>query len=219
MDFDRKAGVITYLLSNVSSVKKKLPGIHYMTPLLCHTQIKDGLMLPRNNKHRAATNTYGRQTMELQVAKRETRPILRKIAGNSKTTRKIAKKWDCPLTETLVGHFLVMPLTSVKQVHSEETEMNLNFMEYIPRCSQKEYALFSIRTRSGERLATLGLDYDSDSWHFDQCYGPGRSEVLEEPLEYLDDEGEPQTEWYATELFYVGHEVVRLMNASGLTCH
>ena len=91
--------------------------------------------------------------------------------------------------------------------------MNNDSLFYTRRCADLEYCLFSIRTRTGERLATLGLMSKDGYWKFDWCSGPSRAEVLEESLEYIDDEGVAQTEHYPTELYYVAQEVVRLMNA------
>jgi hypothetical protein len=86
--------------------------------------------------------------------------------------------------------------------------------EYAGQCADLKYCIFSIRRRSGERLATLGLKNDHGYWRFDQCFGLANAEVLEETLEYIDEDGVPQTECYPTELYYVAHEVVRLMNSA-----
>jgi len=84
---------------------------------------------------------------------------------------------------------------------------------------ESTYCVFSIRTRSGERLATLGIACDDDGyWRFDRCMGPANGNVLEEPRHYLDEDGVLQTEWFATELYYVAHDVVRLMNVPAC-CH
>ena len=93
--------------------------------------------------------------------------------------------------------------------------MNTCCRDYREQCAELSYCLFSIRTRSGERLATLGLTCRGGYWRFDQCVGPSGMEVLEETRSYLDEDGELQEEIYATELYYVVHEVVRLMNSTG----
>ena len=77
------------------------------------------------------------------------------------------------------------------------------------------YCLFSVRSRSGERLATLGLTCIEDYWRVDQCFGPSNTEVMEETRTYLDEDGELQEELFATELYYVTHEIARLMNSAG----
>jgi hypothetical protein len=123
-------------------------------------------------------------------------------------------KWKCKLSERLIGEYLIMPLTSAKLLKSEGYLMNNCSREYISQCMALEYCVFSIRRRSGERLATLGLACDEGYWRFDQCFGPSNGDVLEETRQYLDEEGELQTEWFATELYYVAHDVVRLMNST-----
>ena len=92
--------------------------------------------------------------------------------------------------------------------------MNNCCRDYVDQCAEMTYCLFSIRRRSGERLATLGLEYDHDYWRFDQCFGPSNTEVLEETRTYLDEDGELQEELFATDLYYVAHEVARLMNCA-----
>lgn len=141
-------------------------------------------------------------------------------SGNGKSlhpvsARRKARQWECVVDESLIGDYLIVPLTTAKMLQSEAYWMNNCCREYTMLCAEKVYALFSVRSRSGERLATLGLISDQGYWRFDQCVGQSNSEVLEEVIEYVDDEGEPQTEYYPTELYYVAHEVVRLMNSSG----
>jgi hypothetical protein len=134
------------------------------------------------------------------------------------SVEKRSGKWKCKLSEMLVGEYLIMPLTSTKLLKSEGYLMNNCCREYIGQCMALKYCVFSIRSRSGERLATLGLAYDEGYWRFDQCFGPSNGDVLEETRQYLDEEGELQTEWFATELYYVAHDVVRLMNST-ICCH
>ena len=96
---------------------------------------------------------------------------------------------------------------------SEGYWMNNCSREYARQCENIEYCIFSIRSLSGGRLATLGIKNDKGSWSFDQCYGPSNSEVLEETHEYLDEDEVLQFDCNPTDLYYVAHEVVRLMNA------
>lgn len=124
-------------------------------------------------------------------------------------------KWECELSEVLIGDYLVVPLVSTKMLKSEGYWMNNCCREYAGECAAHAYSLFSIRSRSGERLATLGLKREQGSWELDQCYGPANRDVLEETLVYLDEDDAVQTEWVPTEMYYVAHEVVRLMNAAG----
>jgi hypothetical protein len=140
-----------------------------------------------------------------------------KSAGGT-SVEKRPGKWKCKLSEMLVGKYLITPLTSAKQLKSEGYLMNNCCREYIHQCMVLKYCVFSIRRRSGERLATLGLAQDEGYWRFDQCFGPSNEDVLEETRQYLDEDGELQTEHFATELYYVAHDVVRLMNSTA-RCH
>jgi hypothetical protein len=133
-------------------------------------------------------------------------------AGNS--VERLRNKWKCKLSETLIGEYLIIPLTSAKLLKSEGYQMNNCCRDYVDQCAEMTYCLFSIRRRSGERVATLGLEYDHDYWRFDQCFGPSNTEVLEETRTYLDEGGELQEELFATDLYYVAHEVARLMNCA-----
>lgn len=135
------------------------------------------------------------------------------IAGNSIERR--PKKWKCKLPETLIVDYLITPLTSAKLLKLEGYLMNNCCPEYIEQCAGLTYCIFSISRRTGERVATLGLKYDLSYWRFDQCFGPSNTEVLEEIRTYLDEDGELQEEIYATEIYYVAHEVARLMNSAG----
>ncbi len=134
-------------------------------------------------------------------------------AGNSVERR--PRKWKCKLSEMLIGEYLMIPLTSAKMMKSESYHMNNCCRDYVEQCAEMTYCLFSIRSRSGERLATLGLKCRGGYWRFDQCAGPSGAEVLEETRPYLDEDGELQEESIATDLYYVAHEVARLMNSAG----
>jgi hypothetical protein len=129
------------------------------------------------------------------------------------STKRRSRKWECKLNETLIGEYLVTPLTSAKMLKSEGYWMNNCSRDYARQCQAFEYCIFSICKRTGERLATLGLANDQGSWSFDQCYGPSNSEVLEETHAYLDEDEVLQFDCNPTELYYVAHEVVRLMNS------
>lgn len=125
------------------------------------------------------------------------------------------RKWKSQVAETIVDQFFVIPVTSTKMLRSEAYWMNNCCQEFAEQCARLEYNIFSIRSRSGERLATLGVINDNGYWRFDQCFGPSNSDVLEEALEYLDEDDVLQEERFPTELYYVAHEVVRMMNANG----
>lgn len=123
------------------------------------------------------------------------------------------RKWECSLPEMVVGDYLVVPCCSAKMLRSESYWMNSCCRDYAELCAGGEYSVFSIRSRVGERLATLGLVNENDRWRFDQCYGPSNADVLEETMVYLDEDGELHSESFPTDLYYIAHEVVRLMNS------
>jgi hypothetical protein len=129
------------------------------------------------------------------------------------SSRRRSGKWGCKLTETLIGEYLITPLTSAKMLKSEGYWMNNCSRDYTRQCEEFEYCIFSIRKRTGERLATLGIVNDQGHWSFHQCYGPSNSEVLEEIYGYQDEDDMLHFDSDPTELYYVAHEVVRLMNS------
>ncbi len=152
--------------------------------------------------------------MRAQAGVEALNTLFAKELVNETWRRKQPAQWECKLKEMLVGEYLIVPLNSAKMLKSEGYLMNNCCRDYIFRCADRAYCLFSIRSRSGERLATLGLGYENGYWHVDQCFGPANSEVLEETLEYFDEDGVLHTEYFPTEIYYLAHEVVRLMNAN-----
>lgn len=121
-------------------------------------------------------------------------------------------KWQCRISDMFIGDFFIVPLTTTKMLRSEGYMMNNCCRNYTDSCENLRYSIFSIRSRSGERLATLGIIKEGGYWRLDQCFGPANTEVLEEMRCYLDEDEVLQTEYYLTELYYVSQEVVRLMN-------
>ena len=134
--------------------------------------------------------------------------------SSKRVPEKRPRTWACPLSEELVGEYLVVSLTSIKQVLAEAEQLNNFCRENIARCAGGTYSLLSIRSRSGERLATLGLRKEDDHWQVDRCTGSSNADVMEESMSFLDEDDALHTECYATELYYVAHEVARLMNSA-----
>lgn len=137
------------------------------------------------------------------------------VPGAGISTERRSGRWECALSERFIGEYLIVPLTTARMLSSEGYLMNNCCQEYRHTCETQKYCLFSIRSRSGERRATLGLAREQGGWRFDQCLGPSNAEVLEESLNYLDEEEVLQTEFFPTEMYYIAHEVVRLMNRTG----
>lgn len=149
--------------------------------------------------------------MQIQTGFESTRSLFTDNLAVTAPPRR-REKWSCGVGETLIGDYLAVPLISSAMLRSESYWMENSCSVEPLKCATADYALFSIRSRSGERLATLRLANRNGCWQLDRCLGPAGTEVLEETMEYIDEDGELQTEWYPTELYYVVQEVVRLMN-------
>lgn len=134
-------------------------------------------------------------------------------------SKKLKSRWQCKVPELLLDEYRVVPLISAKMMRSEGYLMNNCCKEYITPCAQGEYAVFSIRSWKGDRVATLGMKCVEGYWYFDQCYGPSNSNVMERWTQYVDEEGLEQHEQENSELFYVAHEVVRQMNCAEMLSH
>lgn len=124
----------------------------------------------------------------------------------------VGTKWTCPIITTEVGGYLIVPLLSSKKVKSEGYLMQNCIREYIPRCIDGTYLVFSIRANGGERVATLGTRADRGYWVFDDCLGKENEPVIEDVHEYCEEDGNHFVLIDYTELFSVAHEVVRLLN-------
>jgi hypothetical protein len=188
-----------------------------MIPRLCHNRF-EGLIFEKDG----AVKMPSKQT--LKTKEEEHMLSQDRVDGfntvfatgltHAASRRKQPTTWHCKLPETLVGDYFIIPLTSAKMLKSEGYLMNNCCREYIPLCADSKYSIFSIRSRSGERLVTLGLTNKDDYWRFDQCFGPSNSDVLEETMNYFDEDGMLHTEYFPTEIYYIAHEAVWLMNAS-----
>lgn len=134
------------------------------------------------------------------------------LSGIPAAAGKKASGWDCLLSETVIGDFLIVPLNSAEMLKHESDWMQNPCEEYAALCRAGSEALFSVCSCSGQRLATLALQNNMGCWNLDYCAGPAGSEILEERFVYLDDEDVLQTECYPTEIYYVVQEVLRLIN-------
>ena len=132
---------------------------------------------------------------------------------------KKASGWDCPLGETVIGDFLIIPLISMEMLKHESDSMQNRCEEYGALCRAGSEAVFSICSCSGQRLATLALQNNMGCWNLDYCAGPAGSEIMEECYVYLDDEDVLQTEYYPTDIYYVVQEVLRLINTAETERH
>lgn len=127
-------------------------------------------------------------------------------------SHKRSRNWNCPIQEVQLGTHTIIPLTSPREVKSEGYMMQNCVRDYIGRCRDGCYLLFSIRTLAGNRIATLGATKRHGRWYFDDCLGGQNSEVLEQTFEDYDDNGCPVFETEYTEIFSVAHDIIRRLN-------
>lgn len=130
-----------------------------------------------------------------------------KISTVPKTLR-----WNSPLRQTFVGEYLLQPITSMRMLHKEDRVLDNGCSSNLFRCYNETYAAISLRTRSGERLATLCLQRKNDYWAINSCLGRNGQNALEETLVYMDEELNVLEETTPTELYYICQEAVRLIN-------
>ena len=141
------------------------------------------------------------------------------IPEKKQNSRDKSIAWQSGLSETIIGAYLMVPLTSIKMLFEEESETGKSYRDFIFRCFHNNYRLFSVRDRSGQRLAVLGISRVNGYWALDFCRDPFDANMLEEYLVYLDDENTVQEEMVPTELYYVSQEIVRLLNAMEIKSH
>lgn len=123
------------------------------------------------------------------------------------------QQWPSMISDMIIGDYLIVPLRTAKMLKSEAYNMNNNSDQFIPGCTTNENCAFSIRNHFGFSQATLILSYDDEGWRLEKCYGPSNTNVLEEVLEFFDENDIAQTEYYPTDLYYVAYEIIRLMNS------
>jgi len=131
---------------------------------------------------------------------------------SSKTAN--ALHWKCNLHQTFISEYLLLPITSMRKLYKEEQVLNNNCSANLFRCYNETYSAISLRTRSGERIATICLQKVQNYWELDACLGKNGENVLEETLIYMDEDLTVQEETTPTELYYICQEAVRLMNNS-----
>lgn len=131
----------------------------------------------------------------------------------SSTSISTTRKWPYTIPETIIGDYLIVPITTAKMLKSESHYLNNNSDQYLSGCSRHENCAFSMRDHFGFSQATLVLSHNNEGWRFEKCHGPSNTNVLEEIIEFFDENEIAQTEYYPTELYYVAHEIIRLMNA------
>ena len=127
-------------------------------------------------------------------------------------------RWYCPVSQIEIGGLLIIPLVSSKMLKSEAHAMRNCINSYLQECAEERYCLFSVRDlyNRNRRIATLGAYKDEGYWVFDQCVGEENIDVTEEEIESIDQNGKTHYQEYKNDIFYVSHEVVRLMNLNSI---
>jgi hypothetical protein len=141
----------------------------------------------------------------------------RELAVTTKlNSEKGSGKWFCSIRAVQIGEYMIVPLTSPRDVKSEGYMMKNCVREYIHLCKDGKYLLFSIRNSLNERIATLGVERRDNRWYFDECLGEENSVVMETTVDPLDANNYEYEIFEYTEMFSVAHEIVRLLNRKGL---
>lgn len=117
--------------------------------------------------------------------------------------------WESALAECEIGDFQIVPLTTSRLLRAEGRAMRHCVGNYDELCHQGRARVFSIRDLACRRVATASLIWRDDYWHLDQIKGPRNAEVLESERTFFDGDS-TVTVIEQTEVYYVGHEVLRL---------
>ena len=125
---------------------------------------------------------------------------------------KIRYRWQSALQVQELGDFLIIPLTSSRELSSEGWNMEHCVAHYDADCAKGMYQVFSIRDLDGTRIATLGLIYTAGVWRVDQCLGFRNEEVVTTFVECVDQNGKHDSLEELTDLHFLSLEIVRLLN-------
>ncbi len=72
--------------------------------------------------------------------------------------------WSSLLSSMTHGGWCVRPITDAWALHEEALAMRHCADGYLTQCLDGSWRLFSVRTPSGKRVATLGIERDGSSW-------------------------------------------------------
>ena len=130
-----------------------------------------------------------------------------------KCPRKLRYRWSCPVVAQEMGDFLLVPLSSSKELTSEGWHMQHCVATYDARCAMGSYHVFSVRDLLGIRVATLGLTYGANGLKVDQCLGLSNTDVMLKSLEWINGSGKHESMEEFTDIHYLALDVARLLNA------
>ncbi len=135
--------------------------------------------------------------------------LLNSLFGlNSGRGKKRNLEWKSDLLECEIGDYLIVPLTSSRQLRAESLTMKNCVRHYDEMCNKGLARIFSIRDTSGNQVATAALIWLNDYWHLDQIKGVQNAEVLEHREAYFDGNS-TVTKIEPTELYFIGQEVLQ----------
>lgn len=132
--------------------------------------------------------------------------------GN-KRKKKRNLEWVSDLPACEIGEFLIVPLTTSRQLRAEGRAMKHCASHYDELCHREQARVFSIRDLSGNRLATASLIWLDDYWHLEQVKGHENAEVLESEETFFNG-NTTVTQREPTELYFVGQEILQRYRAA-----
>ena len=116
--------------------------------------------------------------------------------------------WTSDLAECVIGEFVIVPLTTSRQLRAEGRAMRHCVGQYDEICHKGLARVFSIRDLSKKRMATISLLWRDDYWHLEQIKGRQNVDVLESESTFFDG-NTTVTLLEPTELHFVSQEVLR----------
>jgi hypothetical protein len=135
--------------------------------------------------------------------------VLNSLFGlGTKRKKKRNLEWASDLPECEIGDFLIVPLTTSRQLRAEGRAMKHCAGQYDELCHQGLARVFSIRDLSGNRVATASLIWLDDYWHLEQVKGYENAEVQESEETFYNGNS-TVTQLEPTELYFVGQEFLQ----------
>lgn len=126
----------------------------------------------------------------------------------TKRKKKRNLEWASDLPECEIGDYLIVPLTTSRQLRAEGRAMKHCAGHYDELCHKGLARVFSIQDLSGNRVATASLIWFDDYWHLEQVKGYENAAVLESE-ETVFDGNSTVTDREPTELYFVGQEILQ----------
>ena len=126
----------------------------------------------------------------------------------TKRKKKRNLEWASDLPECEIGDYLIVPLTTSRQLRAEGRAMKHCAGHYDELCHRGLARVFSIRDLSGNRVATASLIWLDDYWHLEQVKGHENAEVLESEETFFNGNS-TVTQLEPTELHFVGQEILQ----------